>query len=111
MEHEETGKEEDSEGYSTPPEAVARTTQQQHTTLSNQLDRALQEALDKPGPSCLRKQGGGDREPTPGPQALKQGELNLAKETWFMEPNKVRFLDEPDTYRANAGRHREPQPG
>ena len=110
MEQEETGKEEDSEGYSTPPEAVARTTQQQHTALSNQLDRALQEALDKPGPSCLKKQGGGDREPTPGPQALKQGELNLAKETWFMEPNKVRFMDEPDTYRVNAGRHREPQP-
>ena len=110
MEQEETGKEEDSPGYSTPPEAVGMTTQQRHTTLSNQLDRALQEALDKPGPSCLRKQGGGDREPTPGPQALKQGELNLAKETWFMEPNKVSFFDEPDTYRANVGRHGEPQP-
>ena len=110
MEQEETGKEEESPGYSTPPEAVGMTTQQQHTTLSNQLDRALQEALDKPGPSCLRKQGGGDREPTPGHQALKQGELNLAKETWFMEPNKVRFIDEPDTYSANVGRHRESQP-
>ena len=110
MEQEEAGKGEDSPGYSTPPEAVGMTTQQQHTALSNQLDRALQEALDKPGPSCLRKQGGGDREPTPGPQALKQGELNLAKETWLLEPNKVRFMDEPDTYRANVGRHREPQP-
>ena len=80
MEQEETGKEEDSQGYSTPPEAVGITTQQRHTALSNQLDRALQEALDKPGPS-LKKQGGGDREPTPGPKALKQGELNLAKET------------------------------
>ena len=110
MEQEEAGKREDSPGYSTPPEAVGMTTQQQHTTLSNQLDRALQEALDKPGPSCLRKQGGGDREPAPGPQALKQGELNLAKETWFLEPNKVRFMDEPDTYRANMGRHRESQP-
>ena len=58
----------------------------------------------------MRKQGGGDREPTPGPQALKQGELNLATEKWFLEPNKVRFMDEPDTYRANVGRHREPQP-
>ena len=86
------------------------TTQQQHTALSNQLDRALQEALDKPGPSCLKKQGGGDREPTPGPQGLKQGKLNLATEKWFLEPNKVRFMDEPDTYRANVGRHREPQP-
>ena len=110
MEQEESGKEEDSPGYATSPEAMAKTTQQLHTALSNQLDKALQEALDKSGPSCLRKQGGGDREPTPGPQALKQGELNLATERWFLEPNKVRFMDEPDTYRANVGRHREPQP-
>ena len=110
MDQEESGKEEDSPGYATPLEAIARTTQQLHTALSNQLDKALQEALDKPGSSCLRKQGGGDREPTPGPQALKQEELNLATEKWFLEPNKVRFLDEPDTYRANVGRHREPQP-
>ena len=110
MDQEESGKEEDSPGYATPPEAMAKTTQQLHTALSNQLDKALQEALDKPGPSYLRKQGGGDREPTPGPQALKQGELNLATEKWFLEPNKVRFMDEPDTYRANVGRHREPQP-
>ena len=67
MEQEETGKEEDSPGYATPPEAVGMTAQQQHTTLSNQLDRALQEVLDQPGPSCSKKQGGGDREPTPGP--------------------------------------------
>ena len=110
MEQEETGKEEDSPGYSTPPEAVEMTTQQKHTALSNQLDRALQEAVDQPGPSCLKKQGGGDKEPTPGPQALKHGELNLATENWFLEPNKVSFMDEPDTYRANVGRHREPQP-
>ena len=110
MDQEESGKEEDSPGYATPPEGLPKSTQQLHTALSNQLDRALHEALDKPGPSCLRKQGGGDREPTPGPQALKQGELNLATEKWFLEPNKVRFLDEPDTYRANEGRHREPQP-
>ena len=110
MDQEESGKEEDSPGYATPPEAIARTTQQLHTALSDQLDKALKEALDKPGPSCLRKQGGGDREPTPGPQALKQGELNLATEKWFLEPNKVRFIDEPDTYRANVGRHRESQP-
>ena len=110
MDQEESGKEEDSPGYATPPEAMAKTTQQLHTALSHQLDKALQEALGKPGPSCLRKQGGGDREPTPGPQALKQGELNLATEKWFLEPNKVRFIDEPDTYRANVGRHREPHP-
>ena len=110
MDQEESGKEEDSPGYATPLKAMARTTQQPHTALSNQLDKALQEALDKPGPSCLRKQGGGDREPTPGPQALKQGELNLATEKWFLEPNKVRFMDEPDTHRANVERHREPQP-
>ena len=110
MDEEGSGKAEDSPGYATPPETIARTTQQLHTALSNQLDKALQEALDKPGPSCLKKQGGGDREPTPGPQALKQGELNLATEKWFLEPNKVRFMDEPDTYRANEERHRETQP-
>ena len=110
MDQEESGKEEDSPGYATSPETITRTTQQLHTALSNQLDKALQEALDKPGPSCLRKQGGGDREPTPGPQALNQGELNLAREKWFLEPNKVRFIDEPDPYRANVGRHRESQP-
>ena len=110
MEQEDSGKEEDSPGYVTPPEAIPRTTQQLHTALSNQLNKALQEVLNKPGPSCLRKQGGGDREPTPGPQTLKQGELNLATEKWFLEPNKVRFMDEPDTYRANEGRHRETQP-
>ena len=110
MDQEESGKEEDSPGYATPPEAMAKTTQQLHTALFNQLDKALQEVLDKPGPSCSRKQGGGDREPTPGPLILKQGELNLATEKWFLEPNKVRFMDEPDTYRANVGRHREIQP-
>ena len=103
----ESGKEEKSPGYATPPKGLPKTTQQLHTALSNQLDRALQETLDKPGPSCLRKQGGGDREPTPSPQALKQGELNLATEKWSLIPNKVRFMDEPDTYRANVGRHRE----
>ena len=110
MEEQEGSGKEESPGYATPPEGLPKTTQQLHTALSNQLDRALQEALDKPGPSCLRKQGGGDREPTPGPQALKQGELNLATENWSLIPNKVRFMDEPDTFRANVGRHRETQP-
>ena len=110
MEEQEGSGKEESPGYATPPEGLPKTTQQLHTALSNQLDRALQEALDKPGPSCLRKQGGGDREPTPGPQALKQGKLNLATENWSLIPNKVRFMDEPDTFRANVGRHRETQP-
>ena len=110
MEEQEGSGKEESPGYAIPPEGLPKTTQQLHTALSNQLDRALQEALDKPGPSCLRKQGGGDREPTPSPQSLKQGELNLATENWSLIPNKVRFMDEPDTYRANVGRHRETQP-
>ena len=110
MEEQEGSGKEESPGYATPPEGLPKTTQQLHTALSNQLDRALQEALDKPGPSCLRKQGGGDREPTPGPQALKQGELNLATENWSLIPNKVRFMDAPDTFRAKVGRHRETQP-
>ena len=110
MEEQEGSGKEESPGYATPPEGLPKTTQQLHTALSNQLDRALQEALDKTGPSCLRKQGGGDREPTPDPQVLQQGELNLATENWSLIPNKVRFMDEPDTYRANVGRHRETQP-
>ena len=110
MEEQEGSGKEESPGYATPPEGLPKTTQQLHTDLSNQLDKALQEALDKPGPSCLRKQGGGDREPTPGPQALKQGELNMATENWSLIPNKVRFMDEPDSYRVNVGRHRETQP-
>ena len=112
MDQDEAGKGGDSPGYSTPLEAVDMSMQQKHTTMSNQLDKALQEALEMPGPraSSLKKQGGGDREPTPGPQDLHHGELNLAKEIWYLEPNKVRFMEEPDTYRANAGRHREQQP-
>ena len=50
MDQEESEKEEDSPGYATPPEAMAKITQQLHTALSNQLDKALQEALGKPGP-------------------------------------------------------------
>ena len=111
MDQDEAGRE-DSPGYSTPPEAVDMTIQQRHTALSDKLDKALQEALEKPSPraSSLRKQGGGDREPTPGPQALHQAELNITTERWWLEPNKVSFMDEPDTYRANVGRHREHQP-
>ena len=89
MDQEEPGKEEDSPGYATPPEAVGMITQQQHTALSNKLDRALQEVLGQPGPSYSKKQGGGDREPTPGPQDLKHGELHMARENRFLEPNKV----------------------
>ena len=111
MEQEETGKEEDSPGYSTPPEVVGMTTQTKAYSPVQPAGQSPTRGTGQARPSCLRKQGGGDREPTPGPQALKQGELNLAKETWFMEPNKVRFFDEPDTYRANVGRHREHNPG
>ena len=100
------------QGYSTPPEAVGIPTQRKHTILTNILDKAVQELVEKSGPrlSSSKNQGGGDREPTPAPQHLHQGELNLATERWFLEPNKVRFMDEPDTYRANVGRHREQQP-
>ena len=103
---------EDSPGYSTPPEGLDMTRQQRHTALSNKLDKALEEVLGEPAPraSSLRKQGGGDREATPGPQDLHQGKLNLTTERWWLEPNKVRYMEEPDTYRANVGRHREHPP-
>ena len=68
---------EDSPGYSTPPEGLDMTRQQRHNALSNKLDKALEEVLGEPAPraSSLRKQGGGDREATPGPQDLHQGKL------------------------------------
>ena len=111
MDQDEAGKGSDSPGYSTPPEAVDMPTQRKHTALSSRLDKAFQELLEKSGPrpSSSKNRGGGDREPTPTSQHLHQGELNLATERWFLEPNKVRFMDEPDTYRANLGRHREEQ--
>ena len=58
----------------------------------------------------MRKQGGGDREPTPGPESLQQGKLKITTERWWLEPNKVRYMEDPDTHRANVGRHREHPP-
>ena len=103
---------EDSPGYSTPPERVEMARQQKHTTLSNKLDKALEEALGESASraSSMRKQGGGDREPTPGPESLQQGKLNITTERWWLEPNKVRYMEDPDTHRASMGRHREHPP-
>ena len=105
--------ESDNQVYSTPPETAANTPlnlQQQHTALSKKLDEALEEALnDNPLPSTSTgRQGGGDREvpPPPGYKAVPRAPLNLAEERWYLEPNKVQYLDAPDTYRANEGRHR-----
>ena len=105
--------ESDNQVYSTPPETAANTPlnlQQQHTTLSKKLDEALEEALnDNPLPSTSTgRQGGGDREvpPPPGYKAVPRAPLNLAEERWYLEQNKVQYLDAPDTYRANEGRHR-----
>ena len=85
MDQDEAGKGSDSQGYSTPPEAVGIPTQRKHTVLTNILDKAVQELEEKSGPrpSSSKNQGGGDREPTPAPQHLHQGELNLATERWF----------------------------
>ena len=44
--------------------------------------------------------------PPPGYKAVPRAPLNLAEERWYLEPNKVQYLDGPDTYRANEGRHR-----
>ena len=117
---------EDNQGFTTPPEGVEGplSTQQSHTALCKELDKALDEVLgpqgtdqameteptEDPQPSTSRgkRQGGGDRDPTPGPQGSRQ--LNFATERWFMEPNKVEFFDRPDTYFANVGRHREREP-
>ena len=92
--------------------------------LCQELDKALEKALgpqgtkqvlgkgeaEGPQPSTSSGQGGGDREPTPDPQESLRPKLNLASETWSLIPNKVRFMDEPDTYRANVGRQQEKSP-
>ena len=71
-----------------PPEGVDMTRQHRHTALSNKLDKAVEEALGEQAPRAfsLKKQGGGDREPTPGPQDLQKGELNITTERWWLEP-------------------------
>ena len=57
-----------------------------------------------------KTQGGGDREEaTPsGPATVPRAPLNMAEENWYLEPNKVQFMDGPDTFRTNVGRHRVP---
>ena len=102
------------EEYQTPPE---RTTSplnlaRQHAEIERQLDEALEKALAKdPLPSTSSKtQGGGDREEIApsGPATVPRAPLNMAEEHWCLEPNKVQYMDGPDTFRANVGRHRVP---
>ena len=101
------------EEYQTPPERTASPLNlaRQHAEIEKQLDKALEEALNQnplPGTSGNR-QGGGDRETTPsGTATVPRAPLNMAEENWYLEPNKVQFMDGPDTFRANVGRHRVP---
>ena len=55
----------------------------------------------------VNKQEKGDLEPvTPPAKATSpKAESNTLKQTWYLEPNKVRFMDDIDTHRANVGRH------
>ena len=105
-------KEDDNKGFVPPPEGSVSppNTQHAHIVLCKKLDQALEEALGKePQPSTSGKQqGGGDREPAtpPGLSAHPIADIQLTSEKWHLEPNKVRFLDEPDTCKANVGRHR-----
>ena len=54
------------------------------------------------------REGKGDLEtlylPQP-KQPAPKAERNTLTETWYLEPNKVRFMDDIDTHRANVGRH------
>ena len=52
-------------------------------------------------------QGGGDIEPIspPAKATSPKAESNILTETWYLEPNKVIFMDDVDTHRANVGRH------
>ena len=101
------------EEYQTPPEGTTSPLPliRQQAEIERQLDEALEKALAKnPLPSTSsKKQGGGDRETTPsGSATVPRAPLNMAEEKWYLEPNKVQFMDGPDTYRANVGRHRVP---
>ena len=101
------------EEYQTPPERTASPPNlaRQHAEIKKQLDKALEEALNQnPLPSTSgSRQGGGDRETTPpGTATAPRAPLNMAEDNWYLEPNKVQFMDGPDTFRANVGRHRVP---
>ena len=50
---------------------------------------------------------GGDIEPIspPAKETSPKAERNMLTETWYLEPNKVRFMDDIDIHRANVGRH------
>ena len=52
-------------------------------------------------------EGKGDLEPIspPAKATSPKAERNILTETWYLEPNKVRFIDDIDTHRANVGRH------
>ena len=52
-------------------------------------------------------EGKGDLEPIspPAKATSPKAESNMLTETWYLEPNKVRFMDDIDTHRANVGRH------
>ena len=52
-------------------------------------------------------EGKGDLEPIspPAKTTSPKAESNILTETWYLEPNKVRFMDDIDTHRANVGRH------
>ena len=52
-------------------------------------------------------EGKGDLEPIspPAKATSPKAESNMLTETWYLEPNKVRFMDDMDTHRANVGRH------
>ena len=52
-------------------------------------------------------EGKGDLEPVspPAKATSPKAESNTLTETWYLEPNKVRFMDDIDTHRANVGRH------
>ena len=97
---------ENQEEYQTPPERTASPLNlaRQHAEIEKQLDKALEEALNQnplPGTSSNR-QGGGDRETTPsGTATVPRAPLNMAEENWYLEPNKVQFIDGPDTFRAD----------
>ena len=101
------------EEYQTPPEGTTSPLPliRQQAEIERQLDEALEEALaQNPLPSTSSTEAGRRRQRNhpSGSATVPRAPLNMAEEKWYLEPNKVQFMDGPDTYRANVGRHRVP---
>ena len=90
--------------YETPPECP----QDEDDLDENHQTKSLMDLdLDLTNYFEGHKQGKGDIEPIspPAKATSPEAESNILTETWYLERNKMRFMDDIDTHRANVGRH------